>query len=521
MPTVGVRLPRAVSCLALLLLLGCGSGIPPGLKYYFNADPRSLDPALSTDVPTGESVTLLFDNLTQFNPDGRLVPGLAKRWWPSPDGRVWTFRIRRGVTFHDGEPLDAKAIMASMVRALQMRSVGGRVWPLLPIEGADAVANRATDSLAGLRIVDDSTLRFTLDEPLNIFPKLLAMPVAAIVPTPTGPDFGTHPVGSGPWKFVSWSHDDLLVLARNDDWWGTPPLSDTLRIRIIPEAFTRAAEYESGRLSVVEVPYGETRRWERDHAAELQKRASMIAIYVAINTTHEPLTDVRVRRAINMAVNVPVILRQVMQGRGVLAASSIPPGLDGFDSTLARYPFDPDSARTLLAAAGHADDLELTLYRSTRAEFARIAQAIQADLARVGVKVDIVERDASTARAAARRGEADLFLSDWWADYPDGENFTFPLFHSANAGTGGNYAFLADSALDRILVRARTTPDSLEKVKLLRQIDHRVHDLAPWLFLWFPLDIWAMRPEVHGWRYPAVFTGQRWTTVTIDTGAAP
>jgi peptide/nickel transport system substrate-binding protein/oligopeptide transport system substrate-binding protein len=132
----------------------------------------------------------------------------------------------------------------------------------------------------------------------------------------------------------------------------------------------------------------------------------------------------------------------------------------------------------------------------------------------VGITVEIVERDPATARAAARRGETDLFLTDWWADYPDGEDFTYPLFHSANAGSGGNYAFLSVPSLDSLLVRARTTPDSLEKAGLLRDIDARVFDLAPWLFCWFPVDVWAMRPEVSGWRYPAVFTGQRWNTVT-------
>ena len=365
------------------------------------------------------------------------------------------------------------------------------------------------------------SIAFTLTEPLNIFTKLLAMPVAAIVPTPVAEDFGTNPVGSGPWKFVSWSHDDLLVFARNESWWGELPLADTLRIRIIPEAFTRAAEYESGRLSVVEVPYGETRRWETERPDELQRRASLIAIYVAINTTRGPLADVRVRRAINHAVNIPVILDRVMQGRGALAAGSTPPGLEGHDPNRARYSYDPERARALLAEAGHANGLQLQLWRSTRAEFARIAQAIQADLEKVGIAVEIVERDASTARASARRGEADLFLSDWWADYPDGENFTYPLFHSSNAGTGGNYAFLSDSALDRMLVAARSTPDSVAKVALLREIDARVHDMAPWLFCWFPLDMWAMRPEVSGWRYPAVFSGQRWTRAMITEAASP
>lgn len=505
---------RLAASLLAVILVACGSGTPPGLTYYFSADPRSLDPALSTDVPTGESVTLLFDNLTQFDSEGRVVPGLASAWWPSADGRTWTFRVRRGVTFHDGRPVDVRAISASFLRALGMAQAGGRVWPLLPIDGAAAVADSQATTLRGLTVIDDSTIAFTLTEPLNIFPKLLAMPVTAIVPTPTPDNFGEAPVGSGPWIFVSWSHDDLLVLARNPNWWGGAPLEDTLRIRMIPETFTQAAEYESGRLSVVEIPVGETARWQREHGPELQQRAALRAVYVAINTTRGPLTDVRVRRAINHAVNVPAILERVSQGRGVLAAGSIPPGLDGF-AERARYAFDQAKARSLLAEAGHATGLKLQLWRSQRAEFARIAQAIQADLERVGIGVEIVERDASTARAAARKGEADLFLSDWWADYPDGENFTFPLFHSANAGAGGNYAFVTDTVLDTMLERARSIPDSITKVQLLKDIDSRVFANAPWIFLWFPTDVWASRPEVTGWRYPAVFTGQRWTTVKL------
>jgi ABC-type transport system substrate-binding protein len=123
-----------------------------------------------------------------------------------------------------------------------------------------------------------------------------------------------------------------------------------------------------------------------------------------------------------------------------------------------------------------------------------------------------VERDASSARAAVRKGEADLFVTDWYADYPDPENFTYPLFHSRNRGTGGNYAFLADSALDAMIVQARSTADTAEKARLSRAIDARIFDLAPWIFLWFPIDLWAMQPDVTGWRIPAVFTGQRWMT---------
>lgn len=502
---------RKILVTLTVALIACADGEPGrGLNYFFTYDPRSLDPALSTDVPTGEVVSLLFDNLTQFDADARLVPGLARTWETDPSGRRYTFHLRQNATFQDGRPLKAADVRASMLRALAPRTGGGRSWPLYPIVGARAYAAGAVPDVRGIAVPDDSTVVMTLDEPLNVFPKLLAMPVAAVVPTPTPPDFDQRPTGSGPWKFVSWSHDDAIVLARNEHYWGGAPKSDTLRIRIIPEPLTQAAEYEAGKLSVVEVPLGETRRWEETHGKELQRRPGLKDLYVAINTTRGPLKDVRVRRALNYAVDVPTLLATVYANRGVRAAGSVPPGITGYDSTRAPYPHDPDKAKQLLAQAGYPNGFTVKLWRTQRAELARLAQSIQQNLAEVGVRAEIVERDASSARAAVRNGEADLFLNDWWADYPDPENFNYPLFHSRNKGPGGNYAFLADPVLDSMIILARQTNDESEKTRLARNIDARVFDLAPWIFLWFPIDVWAAQPDVRGWRFPLIFTGQRW-----------
>jgi peptide/nickel transport system substrate-binding protein/oligopeptide transport system substrate-binding protein len=336
------------------------------------------------------------------------------------------------------------------------------------------------------------------------------MPAAGIGPRDIGADFDQSPIGSGPWRFVEWSHDDYIVLAKNPGYWGSVPRADSMRIRIIPEPLTQAAEYERGGLSVVEIPFGETRRWEERHGDELARRPTIRDLYIAINTTRGPLSDLRVRQALNLAVDVPTLLQTVMAGRGVQAHGVIPPGITGYDSTRAPFPHDPDSARALLAAAGHASGLSLKLWRSQRPEYARIAQAVQQDLAAVGIQVEIVQRDASSARAAVRKGEADLFLTDWYADYPDPENFTYPLFNSKNAGTGGNYAFMNDPVIDSLTVRLRTTVDDAEKARLARETDARITALAPWIFLWHPVDLWARSPRVEGWSIPAIFNGQRW-----------
>ncbi|MEO8294125.1 MAG: ABC transporter substrate-binding protein, partial [Gemmatimonadota bacterium] len=367
----------------------------------------------------------------------------------------------------------------------------------------------------GIATPNDSTLVLTLDEPLNVFPKLLAMPVTAITPAPLPADFAQHPVGSGPWKFVSWAHDDAIVLARNETYWGTKPASDSLRIRIIPEALTQAAEYEAEQLSVVEIPFGESRRWESEHGEEILKRPAIRDAYIAINTTRGPLRDVRVRQALNYAVDMPTILSTVIGGRGIRAAGALPPGILGYDSTRAPYAHDVARAKQLLADAGYASGFSLKLWRTSREQYSRIAQAVQQQLGEVGIKVEIVERDASSARSAARAGETDLFLTDWYADYPDPENFNYPLFYSGSKGPGGNYAFLQDTSLDSLILRARRTPDEGEKARLSRQIDERVFGLAPWIFCYFPVDWWARRPEVSGWQIPAIFNGQRWIEAKV------
>jgi ABC-type transport system substrate-binding protein len=488
----------------------------PGLEYFLTADPPTLDPALSTDVQSGEEAgTLIFDNLVQYAVDGRLQPGLASRWETDATGRVYTFHLRPGLAFQEGRPITASAMPASLLRALDPSTRSGRQWPLLPIQGASEFAAGKSRTVSGIRVTDDSTIVFALVQPLNLFPKLLAMAVTAVVPTATPPGFDQRPIGSGPWRLVAWSHDDQILFARNERYWGGPPREDRLRIRIIPEPLTQAAEYESGTLSAVEIPFSETHRWEQGRPEELQRRPAIRDLYVAINTTRGPLKDVRVRRALNLSVDVETVRKTAYARHGVRAAGAIPPGIMGYDSTPAPYPWDTAQARRPLREAGYGNGFSVRLWRNPRAEFARIAQSIQQDLALLGVRVEIVERDGPNVRATVRNGEANLYLGDWYADYPDPENFSYPLFHSNSKGSGGNYAFLSDSVLDAMIVRARTTPDSAEKERLSRESDARVFELAPWIFLWFPIDLWAEQPSVKGWRIPAIFTGQRWTDVQL------
>ncbi len=484
------------------------------LVYYETYDPRSLDPALSTDVPTGEMVTLGFDGLTQFDPDGTVRPALADRWSVDGSGLRYVFHLRAGVRFHDETPLTAATVRRSLLRVLEPATQGGRPWPLYPITGAQQYAAGRAGDVTGIRTLGDTAVAFQLIEPLAIFPKFLAMPVASIVPAPAPADLGQRPVGTGPWRFVAWQHDDYLLFARNPRYWGGGPAAETLAVRIIPEPLTRAAEFEAGRLSVIEVPFGETARWRREHPGWLVEKPALRVVYVALNNRRGPLRDVRVRQAINYAVNVPELLATVYGGRGILARGAIPPALAGSDTARAGYHYDPAAARRLLAEAGHRTGIDLQLWRTAaNVELSRVAQAIQAQLEPVGVRVELVERDASSQREAARKGETDMVVLDWWADYPDADNFLYPLFYSGSLGPGGNYAFYSDPVTDSLILRARRTTDDAGRTALYRRIDERVYRAAPWLYLWFPKDLWARRPDVSGWDLPVIFNGQRWTRV--------
>ncbi len=495
---------------------GDQAGAGGGLVYYETYDPRSLDPALSTDVPTGEMVTLLFDGLTRFDPDGRLLPSLSDRWTTDRKGQRYVFHLRPGVSFHDGRPLVAADVKRSFLRVLNPATHGGRVWPLLPIAGAGDFADGRARDVRGMEVLGDTAIAFTLAEPLAIFPKFLAMPVASVVPSSVPADFGQRPVGTGAWRFVAWQHDDYLRFAKNSGYWGGAPLSESLTVRIIPEALTRAAEFLSGRISVVEIPFGETVRWEQEHPDWLKRKAALRAVYVPLNNRRGPLRDPRVRQAINHAVNVPEILRTVWNGRGALAAGAIPPTLGGSDPSRRPYAYDTTEARRLLHSAGYPNGFSVQLWRSgTNVETGRVAQAIQSQLAAVGIRVEIVSRDASSMREAVRKGDTDMAITDWWADYPDADNFLYPLFHSASFGPGGNYAFYSDRVTDSLIVLARRTVDQSAREALYARIDNRIFEAAPWLYLWFAVDLWAEHPSIAGWDVPAIFNGQRWTKVRV------
>ncbi len=517
-----------LAVLSIVAVAGCMSGIgckpsAPSRHELIDSrdqyDPRSLDPALSTDVPTGRAVGYVFDGLTRFTPDAKVQPALASHWAVTPNGLTYTFYLRRGVTFQNGAPFTARDVISSWTRALAPATKSGAAQFLFSIKGAREFNAGSAMSIAGLAASNDTTLAVTLVEPLAIFPKMLAMPVASIVPANTPADFGEHPIGTGPWRLVEWKHDDYLLFARNPTYFAGAPKTDSLRARIIAEPSTAVAEFESGNVDVLEIPASEASDWVEDQSKQsmLRSTPALELVYVSINTTRGPLTDPRVRQAINYAVDVRRIIERLVGGRGTPAAGVIPPALSGYDSTRKPYPYDSLKARQLLAAAGHPNGIDIELWTSATPLYLRIAETLQAYLATAGIRVKIVQRDAASARAAARKGQTDLFLKDWYADYPDAEDFLYPLLGTANRGAGGNVSFYSNPEFDTLVTAARHELDETKRTQLYTRADSVAFADAPMLFLYFYNELYAVQPWIRNFTPPVIFNGQRWIDVTIDT----
>jgi len=485
-----------------------------------NYDPRSLDPALSTDVPTGRAVGYVFDGLTRFTPPAQVEPALAERWDVTPDGKTYTFHLRQNVTFHDGSTFGARDVVSSWQRALDPTSKSSASEFLYPIKGARDFHTQKAPTISGISVRDDSTVVVTLEAPLAAFVKLLAMPVASIVPPNAGTNFGEHPIGTGPWRLVEWRHDDFLLFARNDHYFLGAPKAESLEARIIAEPSTSVAEFESGTVDVLQIPAGQTREWEEDESRRtlLSSTPALELVYVGINTTRGPLKDTRVRQAINYAVDINTIVDRLVSGRGTRAAGVIPPSLAAYDSARRPYPYNPAKARQLLAAAGYPNGIDIDLWVPMTPIYVRMAETIQAYLNVVGIRAKVIQRESSASRAAARKGETDMILKDWYADYPDAEDFLYPLLYSGNKGSGGNVSFYSNAQFDSTILAARRELDDRNRVALLRQADSIAFVDAPMMFLYFYNELYAVQPWVKGFRPPVIFNGQRWLDVTITRG---
>ncbi len=504
----------AVLLLIVLLASGCGGerASSPMLELALETAPNRLDPALAVDVAEGEICALAFDGLVGLAPDGALSPALA-RAWDTADGRRYVFHLDARARFSDGHPVRAADVRASFERVLAPATASPRAWVLERIRGAKAFRNGSAASVAGIETPDDSTLVVELEEPFAPFLSMLALPAARVVDV-ASVGAGDVPVGSGPWVISEWVRGDRVVLVPNPHHARRALGIEGVRYRVIPEPFTRIAEFEAGSIDVLEIPDAEVPRFLSDPArsARLLERAELRVFYLGLNNAR--YQDVRVRRALNHAVNVPELSRVLQAGAAIPAHGAIPPGIPGHRER-AGYDYDPMRAQALLREAG-AENLKLEVWLRESAEGGRVMEAVQGYWRAVGVDATLVRREWSAFKETVSAGKVDAFLLDWFGDYPDAENFLFPLFHSANRGGGGNRSFFSDPEVDRMIEDASRMLDPQARADACAHIDSLVFARAPWVYLYFPTTFHIVSERVTGYRLPKLYLANDFSGVRVS-----
>lgn len=495
----------------------------PGTLYLrLSSNPTTLDPALITDVIGGTIAAKLFNGLIRFNENLDIVPDLARSWSLSPDQRTYTFHLRQDARFSNGRKVTAEDVHYSFERVLTPGTRAPLTWVLDKIEGAGAFLSGKASSISGIRIENDHTLVLKLDKPFGPFLSLLATSTAYVVPREEvdrlGQNFGTHPVGSGPYVLTEWKHGQHLMLSAREDYFEGKPGLNGIFYRVIPEDLTAVMEFETGRLDTLLIPSSEYRRYTTDPAWRglVYGKPGLNSYYIGLNCTRKPLNDIRVRHALNLAIDRQHVLNTVFEKRGVLAAGPVPPGLwkNGRPRMPEGYSYDPKKAKELIQEAG-AQGSTLKIYISTEPEILDVIEVVQNYLEQVGIKTEITQLDWSAFKHAVNEGEPDAFWLSWWADYPDPENFLFPLFHSASAGPGGNRTRCIDPELDRLIETAQRTSDERQRYRLYSQAEDRIIQNAPWVFMWHKADYFVIQPWVRGFKIYPIYSIDKGMDITV------
>lgn len=518
-----------------------GGGGAGGNTFVFGrgADSVTLDPINTTDGESLRVTRQIFDGLLDFAPESTdLAPSLATEI-PKPEdgGRAYTFKLREGVKFHDGAEFNAEAVKFNVDRWRDSKNPyhkggGGQsenfAYYVGQFGGFDG------DSIiTGVEIVDEYTVRITLKEPQGPFLKNIAMsPFAMGSPKAIKEnveDFWQNPIGSGPFKFVQWNRGSTVELEANEDWWGSDlpasqggggPKVDKVVIRTIPDNTSRVAALTGGELSAADGLTPDDVSPVKDAGLKVEFRPPLTIGYLAMNNEKKPFDDVNVRRAIYQAIDMEKIVTAFFGETGQLATTYMPPTVPFWNSSIERFPFDPEKAKQMLKDAGQ-ENLETELWympipRPYMPDGKGIAQAMQADLEKVGVTAKLVTYEWGTYLEKTGEGAHPMALLGWTGDNGDPDNFLNTLLGSASATPTDalNIAYYKNPEADKLLLQAQTTIDEAERERLYMKAQEILTQDAPWVPIAYAKPPLGFQKEVSG--YQASPTGgEAFNTVSL------
>jgi peptide/nickel transport system substrate-binding protein len=536
----------------LLGVAGCGGGgeIQGGqggagggnvFTWGQGTEPVTLDPIHVTDSESSKVVRQMFDGLLDFAPESTdLMPSLAEEI-PQPEdgGRSYTFKLRSDVKFHDGEPFNADAAIFNFERwrfTDNPYHKGGGSGTSNFAYYASYFGGFDDDSIIDkIEALDDYTVRFTLKEPLGPFLQNIAISGFGMASPKAIKDdvegFWQKPVGTGPFKFVSWNQGTEVNLEKNPDFWGKDlpasqygggPHVDKLVVRPNEDNTARVAALTGGQLTATDGLLPDDIATVKEAGLKVDYRPPNTIGYLAMNTQKEPFDDPKVRQAINMAIDMERIVDAFLGDTGEVATNYMPPLLPFFNESVERYPYDPDKARQMLQDAG-LENLETELWympipRPYMPDAKGIAQAMQQDLRKVGVNVKLVTYDWATYLTKTGRGEHPMAILGWTGDNGDPDNFLNTNLNSAAATeeSAYNVAYYKNPELDELLKRGQTTIDEDKRRDAYYEAQEILHRDAPWVPIAYVKPPIGYQDTVQD--YPASPTGgEAFNTISLGS----
>ena len=453
---------------------------------YANAtDISSMDPRNATGTQTASILNHVFSGLVTTDEKGQVVNDLAESY-KNIDDKTWEFKLKDGVTFQDGSKLTSEDVK----------------YTLDTIRDTSKKYKLASDfSFMQVEVIDDLNFRIITEEPFSGF--LLRLNYVKIIPKAYvekvgDEEFAAKPIGSGPYKFVSWSKDEKVVLEANDTYFGGKPAIDKITYKVIPEAASRIAALESGEADIIaNVPTSQIERLSSLENVKVLSNPTTRVMFVGMNLIKDgPLQNEKVRQALNYAVNKQALIEGVLDGNATQIATISTPEYEGYDASVEAYSYDPEKAKQLLAEAGYADGFSLEFsVTSGYLNGQDVAQAIASQLGEVGITCTVQEEDSNQQREKMSSGTvADLYLNGIGGPYSN-----IDLVAKLAFGTGERYSTYSNAEFDALRKEAAATVDE-EKAKVKNsEIQKVIKEQAPAIFLYQQHGIYAYNTRVSNW----------------------
>ncbi|WP_163969414.1 glutathione ABC transporter substrate-binding protein [Oceanobacillus halotolerans] len=462
------------------------------------SDAVSLDPNGSNDIPSYDVQRNIIETLVKQDTNMETQPGLAQDWEAVEDN-VWEFTLQEGVTFHDGTEFTAEVVKANIERVLD----------------PDVASPQASlfEMVTDIEVVDDYTVRFTTEYPFAALPAHLAHPVSGMVSLEQieadyaameeGEDPGSvineNPIGTGYFVFDEWQPGEYIRLVKNEDYWDGSAKLDTVTFKVVSEDLTRVAELETGDSHISNpLSPSDVAQIEATDGLRVHTQGSVSTSYIGFNMAKEPFDNELVRQAVSMAIDKEQIINGIYDGYGIPAIGPIPPDVFGYDENVSGLDYDVEQAKELLAEAGYEDGFSTTIWTNDNRQRIDAATNVQQQLSEIGIDIEVEVLEWGAYLEQTAQGEHDMFVLGWVTGTGDADYATYPLFHSDNVGDPGNRTFTEDDELDALLEEARQTTDPEERSEVYSQVQERIVEVSPMLFLHHQEYLMGVSEKVQG-----------------------